>query len=165
MFKQLLLVSATLISMTACGAKTREVSLPQAMALQEVIEHLPEEARVVGVTVEFEPGRTGDLLLSSPTRSAQEIARQAGEAQKKTHDALRRMLSAGGASESPELNELWLLEQAEIKKLNELDAHLPTPQTMRITQVFLKGPPESIAKFQEWAQSEAIQDNPADKGF
>lgn len=99
--------------------------------LGTVMAALPEEVSLRGFTVQFEAGRQGDLLLTAPTRSIDEAIDQFGVARKNLHQALRRSLKS----------------QAELAKLDELEAISPSGEIIMVSTIFADGPRGEIRAF------------------
>ena len=128
------------------------VQFPHAVALSEVVEQLPDDVFIENLTVQFEPGRIGTLLLTQPSRSADFILAQHIEAQADTHQHLRDLMVIEIATDEDED------VQEELNALDSIESEVPTTTTLFIVKVGVSGSLESLKAFED--QVEGSDENP-----
>lgn len=146
--KQLLFMMLGIGMLTACVNEAVTISFGESVSLKEAMEKLPEDVYVRGVTVEFEPERTGTLALKEPTQSADEIVNQSITAKNNLTPALIRMLSVKSSlSDSPEWEEFNRLTQEEVDKLKALNEEPVDAESMLINDIIVDGPLLSLGAY------------------
>lgn len=124
------------------------VPLKTTHSLAEIIEDLPQDIEIRALVVEFEPGRTGRLVLSDPTRSAEQIVGDIEIAEDRLIQELVFFLSQGSPGQMDtqidDYRDTRLLEMQYLAALGEVEK---TPTSVLITEIWIDGPSYLISEY------------------